>query len=512
METERKFSPQPPNRKKLISIFLVAIGCLIVALHIASENPFMEDRIEITNDTGAGLRRRLETSRKLKSYSVELHYLSLGGPLTYGRGLDEHVRPFEAYPHRLSSNNRNVATYEASGPTSASLCTQSIVEDATNASIEYDVITLEYSFRQSDTSKEVYLSSMELLVQRLHQRYPHARIVLVQISTPSDLVRVDKTANNTLSYEEWWNSQRRQPTNDSNEMITDGAPFEWSFRQFSQTEQQVQEQMEAMMASVGGLVAKMPQPNNWRTIVDNWFLEESNNEEDGTDSFRYTLSLNGHEVVAKSIRDALRKHGSTESIPHSFSSSPEQLLFSWGSGDACHLWYDTGNQGLPNPKDYSSGLSPREIDQNSYALEVTSSQGGTLQIYNPFDTERLVYLTYLTASGLATSNKVYPKTKVKIVAQGQQQGNSQSTSRMTSATSVLLDPSHSVTSQHRYHYTRTSAVGIIPSHQTGMIQFTALEEYTIHPFRIVGVSILHAPEKMRFETQLFAPRKLSIDT
>lgn len=520
-ETERELSAQSSNRRKIYSVFLIAIGCLLVALHAAGENPFMENRnIEITQDTGAGLRRRLEVNRKLKSYhSGDLHYLSLGGPLTYGRGLDKHMRLSEAYPHRLSTNGRNLAypNYEASGPTMASLCTQSIVEESTETPfIEYDVITLEYSFVETDTTKEVYLSSMALLVQRLRQRYPQATIVLVRIFTPSDLVYVDSNSNKILSYNEWRNSQWLQHTttanNYNNTMV---APIAWTLRRLSETEQQVQEQMEATMASVGGLVATMPQIDNWNAHLDDWFLEESNPEKDGRVFFRYTLSANGHAVVAKSIRDAVRKHRSNGSKPAQiFSASPaDQLLFSWGSGDACHLWYDTGQEGLPaDPNDYSGGLSLREIGKNSYALEVTLSQGGTLKVYNPFDSERLVYLTYLTASGLATSNKVYPKTKVKMVAQQQQQDNSQ-TNPSKKTTSVLLDPSHDVATQHRYHYTQTSAVGMVSSHHTGIFEFTTLEEYTVHPFRIVGVSILQTPEHlpMPLEKQLFAPRQLSVD-
>ena len=462
-------------------VFVVATGCLLIALHLTIANRFAENQNSIAKETGVGLRRRLESNKHQKN-SQEIRYLSLGGPLTYGRGLDDSLK---AFPYKLASNVHNVAypTYEGSGPTLASLCTQSIVDGTTDASVEYDVITLEYSFSSSDTTKDAYLSSMELLVQRLRQRYPQAKLILVDIWTPRDFVFFDTAFNTTESFEEW-----KTVHYDSND-----APFEWTFRTLSETELQVQNQMEATMASVGGLVAKLARPEHPSTILDDWFVEEQNHEDDEIFSLRYTLSRNGHEAVAKSIREAIRNHQPSAQ----FHLSAQQRLFSWGSGDSCKLWYDTGTKDFPDSSDYSDSLKPTEIAPNSYALEVT--KGGTLNVHNPFDTERLVYLTYLTASELATSNKVYPRTKVKL------EGGS---------SSVILDPSHELQQQHQHHFTRTSAVGVLKGLQTSTLEFISLEEYTVHPFRIVGVSILHTPEEtmsVPFEMGMFLPRRLTHD-
>ena len=136
-------------------------------------------------------------------------------------------------------------------------------------------------------------------------------------------------------------------------------------------------------------------------------------------------------------------------------------------------------------------------------------RGGRFEVHNPFDTDKLIYLTYLTASDMATSNKVYPKTKVKMVTGATQDKLSPSVS-----TSVLLDPSHGIIGQHQHHFMRTSAVGLLPALQTGTLEFTALEEYTVHPFRILGVSILHENDTnhgVPIELSMFSPRKLSMD-
>ena len=480
--------------------------------------------ISDSDDAHAAVRRRLiapDNPKDEEIYSKGRRYLSFGGPLTHGRGLDEKQRSSEAYPYLLTSKDKvhNVAypSYESTGPTMASLCTQSIVEGTNSkdsvSSIEYDVITLEYSFSSSDISKEAYLLSMELLIQRLQQRYPRAEIILVQIWTPSDLIHIDADSNRKESYEEW----RRYQDQSIHLVPNQTDALNWIFRTLSQTEQEIEDQLEAMMASVGGIIVKFPLPETLQGIpIDDWFLEEAYNQDTETNtgdmsSFRYTLSPKGHNVLAKAIRDPRRNHR-TEVSPtlRASRSSSQQLLYSWGSGDSCKLWYDNGKMGLPNPSDYSSGLAPSELEPGSYALEVTASKGGSLKVHNPFKSDKLVYLTYLTASGMATSNKVYPKTKVKMVAP---QPSRTKEHHQLSSTSVLLNPSHGNTDQHKYHFTRTSAVGVLPALQTGTLEFSALEEYTIHPFRILGVSILHEDEKktIPFEFAMFSPRMLTLD-
>merc|ERR1712194_358306 len=64
------------------------------------------------------------------------------------------------------------------------------------------------------------------------------------------------------------------------------------------------------------------------------------------------------------------------------------------------------------------------------------------------------------------------------------------TTKQKPGSGVILDPSHRVgvdggddssfRSQHEQR-TRTSAVGVVPAFRSGILEFAALEEYTVHP-------------------------------
>jgi len=462
------------------------------------------------------------------------------------------------------------------------MCTQSIVEGDCNleklshsyftgehhsGSAVYDVITLEYPYASTNTAttKETFLSSIKLLVGRLRQRYPLAKIVLVQLWTPSDLVYLDTTSNSTISYVEWRTKhehklQEQQLTPSRETKITEEllSPsffddvrlrdaiqrHAWTFAEQSEAAREVDEYLESTMESEGGLIYKMPRPQSRKDILESlkdWFLEEwDHSEEEINDGFLfphsvYTLSKEGHSIVARGIREiltssdvVLKAHKRQRRTSSRFK---HQQLNTWGSGDSCSFWYDA-KESLPNSEFYSKEMYPSEIFPNLYALEVRASIGGTLKVRNPFDTSRMVYLTYLTTSEIA-SNKVYPKTKVQMVVEDPKAPQHRLPSPQTgqiraevfenpAATSVILDPSHlniSVSPMYhqQQHMTRTSAVGILPPFQTGILKFTTLEEYTIHPFRITGVSILAKRDTISdsghfvpFEFAMYAPRRLSV--
>lgn len=335
----------------------------------------------------------------------------------------------------------------------------------------------------------------------------------------------------------------------------------------SNDEQEVEEGLESTMDSEGGLVYKMPRPKNindddsLNNILRDWFLEEQEEPSDhdeiitndgdrsSSSCFRYTLSRQGHKAVAEGIRELLNDYSfvarsskrqnrasnfvtnrNPTPLPTPLSSSSqqqqEQLLYSWGSGDFCRLWYDSGTESLPDPNDYSSGLYPSEIVPGLlHALEVRDRKiGAALNVHNPFNTDRVIYLTYLTTSETAAANKVYPKIKVKMVVAAEKDNNEKTPQhrKLLGATSVILNPSHGTTSrqQHQqyHHLARTSAVGLLPAFGTGTLEFATLEEYTVHPFRIVGVSILpdidsqyDKSKSAPFEFDMFSPRRLSVD-
>jgi len=503
----------------------------------------------------------------IKRIDDDLRYLAFGGPSTYGRGLDGEKRTSEAYPYLLSSAVattspelvRNVAQphYETGGLTFASLCTQSVVvgkrtnnrlpkkdfelvinEDPdspswSSSSIAYDVITLEYAPDTTNTAAALaaYKSSFKLLTRRLRKRYPLASITIVELWSPLDLVSYDPVANRTVSFLEW-RSDEKQKEHKGKHLLKNKKEqplsvdtikkLVWTFRDLSPAEQEHIYELENTMATEEGTISRMPRPKNINDsldIITDWFIEEEiENENDASSSLHYTLSQRGHAQVAKGIRDILelsaaaritrrRPPARTRSHPSAahltLPTSSQLLVGSWGSGDSCQLWYETGRDDLPDPHDYTEGLKAKEFHPGRYALEVVSPNGGNLTVHNPFDEDRIVYLTYLTTSARAAANKVYPKTKVSVVKE-QNQASSSST--------IVLDPSHDNNSDLMQR-TRTTAVGLVEARTTGMLELSPLEAHTIHHFRILGVSFL-TNEKMSHDVPFefaMSPRGLLIE-
>jgi hypothetical protein len=583
------------------------------------------------------------------------HFLTFGGPSTWGIGIDD-MRKEAAYPYLLSSSSsssyvRNVvqSQYEngGSGPTFASLCTQSIVEEQdddddndndnnknnnnkykykykskskkakttrsstlignghdnnanddlsnnSNSNIVYDVITLEYYEYETttltitkdadtnDANANVFSPSMQLLAKRLRQRYPFATIIYIKLWTPLDLIYYDPLSNRTISFIEWrrrYQHQQKQKLQQQQQQTLIEAMKEhtWTFRrdlsssndndEQQQKRQQEDDDLQITMDTVDGIIYEMSRPydiNDSLEIIEDWFFgdekENENEDEETIDSdgddddnnkfLRYTLSREGHAIIAKDLRVILndptvirkRKNkyypSSSSSSPTlstsvtSSSSSQQQLLGSWGSGDSCQIWYDTGKNSLPDHHfEYSKGLKLIEFHPNLYALEVQGGGGdATLRVYNPFDEDRMVYISYMTTSAIAAANKVYPKIKVRIQQQQQEKKpvKEGSSSKMrllasssllsSSSNSIILDPSHDDNNDDK-HRMRTTAIGFVSAHSTGILDFSPLEEYTVHNFRLVGVSFLAVQEnKNKMMTHnnnvpsefAISPRRLSV--
>jgi hypothetical protein len=483
----RLWKPSSPTSSvaKCIALFSFCLTLVVVTTTVRYGKSYHQQFL---------LRRRL---RQSSSYSLlsshpsqqrrltdrNLRFLALGGPSTGGHGL---ANALEAYPYQLAKpHNHNVHNYastEASTPATpsslnlskqqqimTSLCTQSIVGDSNI----YDVITLEY--------QDVDASSLSLLTQRLRERFPRAILILVQLWSPRDLHYYSN--GREIAFGEWRILQSEAAAwSDKAAVLRAMQQERWYLRE---DPEQVA-QLEHILRAVGGIIYRMPAPININgnlNVITEWFEEEqrTTEEDSHSSSFQYTLSAAAHSKVSTDleelVRDELRK--SEETTGASISPSYAPVVGTWGSGDSCHLWYETG-KGLSH-QHYSRGLEHKEFSHH-HALEVAAPTGGTLQVHNPFEEDRLVYLTYMTTSANASSKKVYPRTKVHF------QGDH---------SHMILDPSHD-DNRDTSHRTRTSAVGVIPAGETLQLEFTPLEEYTLNKFRIVGLSFL-AKEKVTYQ-------------
>ncbi|KAG7349188.1 hypothetical protein IV203_011785 [Nitzschia inconspicua] len=368
------------------------------------------------------LRRNLRdsSSNSLFSHSRRelagrhLRFLALGGPSTGGQGLSNAL---DAYPHQLANaRNQNVDNYASSvvlGSASASqyskeqqimasLCTQSIVGDSNI----YDIITLEY--------QDLDASALSLLTKRLRERFPRAIILFVKLWSPVDFYYID-VEGKEVSFAEW---RIQQPSSlewdDKSAMIRAMQEQRWHLRE----QLEIGVELEKIFGAVNGMIYQLPTPlniNDNLNVLVEWF-EESNSKSSRSDSsitpIHYTLSSNAHTKVYTDLEKIVQKElkRSYEDSATGISPSNTPLVGTWGSGDRCNLWYETGKE--LSEQHYSRGLQHKEFSHH-HALEVVASSGGTLQVQNPFDEDRVVYLTYMTTSANASSKKVYPRTKVR---------------------------------------------------------------------------------------------------
>jgi hypothetical protein len=407
-----------------------------------------------------------------------LRFLALGGPSTAGRGL---ANPLDAYPYQLSrSHNHNVHNYAsrmsfpAAGDFSitssitnpkfqiqqqqiiASLCAQSIVGDDSY----YDVITLEY--------ESIETASLSLLTQRLRERFPRAILVFVKLWSPLDLY-YEESSGEKVSFSKW-RAQNVESTQWTDKQAVIEAMKEHTWLK---SEDELDDELDHIVHAAIGKLHRMTVPtsgaDSYADLVPKWFVEE---QFGSSSSLRYDLSSTAQSMLAKTLEEVVLSEVKRQS-----STPMPPLLGSWGSGDSCQLWYENG-KGISHLK-YTRGLQYKEFS-NHYALEVGASTGGSLQVHNPFDEDRMVYLTYMTTSANASSKKVYPKTKVRL-----------------SKSIIVLDPTHEDNGDTS-HRTRTSAVGMVPAGATVPLEFSPLEEYTLNKFRIVGLSFL-AKEKVTYK-------------
>jgi hypothetical protein len=472
-------------------------------MHIESRHPL----------AAAAQRRRRQladvSESGAESSQSKQRYLSFGSSVTWGIGLKEPTS--QAYPYLLDGQAVSVAL--PTGNTYSDLaaaCTQTLVgDDDWNTSPH--VITVEYASTLTE--------SHEILLQRLRRRFPAAVLVLVQLIPPATqmlLITVDSTStsnstgttagnyendNATQTLQEWWSTQRSNTTLqvgvDPSSYESEWAPVELA-HSMMQAAEQTSEGGGTRMWIVSPLAATvesrivellkadplllhyaLPIPRDLTTDVEQLFEFLSLFSSDAT-----VLSRQGHERVAHDVRTLVESSSlvRTTTAPNSSHGDIRTAAAagSWGSGDDCHIWYATGNYNLEStgqpvnlPLEVEEGLL--ETGPHKHALEFTrkapigAGGDGTvnlLTIHNPFSTDRMLSLTYLTDA----DSMSYPKTRIVL----------------NGVPTVLLYPFHDDSEMR--HLARTSGVGYVPP-GTSTVQLDPLQS-TILPFRLLGASLL----------------------
>lgn len=428
-----------------------------------------------------GSRRRLDQQNQSlqdQQSSLDIRYLSLGGASTWGVGL-ESPKPIitldwagnpspnmheAAYPYRLSIGVHNAAQ-RIGGPTMAALCTQSLVEERI-----YDVVTVEFSNAYGTSD----LNAMEWLVRRLRRRFPKAVIVLVQLWSPAHFFYWD--GDRAMDFASWRGTQNNKDTTDWNGTDWQGLLSEHDWKYLPLVARATL-QLETLSKEIEGYFVHLAPPKDpirGLETANKWFLEMGSGSNANVSRREYTLSTRGHLVVANHIRSFVDQEG----IPEK-SAQERNDLGDWGSGDACHLWYDNdpnNDQTLTSIPTHSSNLKVTELSRGSSALEL-SIQGGSLVVQNPFLEVRTLHLTYMVDAS-PSGRKIYPRVQIWV----------------DENKTIVIDPHvDEERPVDQFPCTRSTAIGVVAANSYVEIRLKPLED-TTSPFQLIGASFLAEDE------------------
>lgn len=373
----------------------------------------------------------------------QIRVLFFGGETSNGQGL-EPVR--RAYPHLVSSAVRHVTSKDL---TLAAACTQSILGDE-NA---YDYIMVE-------VDKNTNLSTVETLLRRLRHHFPGADIVVLHLWHPSEI----RYKNSAGSFSTIHDFRRARDLLLSDEVLYEIIKSQTDVSSWSiEPRKDFRRLAFAFKARLYEL-SRPPDDIFSFPVAFHQYMSFFEPDGDG-------LSAQLHERIADSVRSTLPSRESVLQRPQ------RNLVRPWGdSGDQCDLWYGHGDSRtdvLP-----SSFLRRQPVVEfghlhglHKHAIEL-NEEGGTIKVQNPFTTDRMLFLTYMT-SGDDFVDRIYPSTRVLL----------------DGLPLLRIDPYHENADPR--HLPRTSAVGLIPPGES-IIQLMPMHKARL-PFRLVGYSLV-APE------------------
>ena len=383
------------------------------------------------------------------------HILSLGGSVTWGSMLESRL---ETYPHVLAGKLgpewavTNLAI-RATGAWYASKCIESMIRQDAKvkpgiaADPDFDLILVEYSLNG--------LQGIHLLVSRLRRRYPRAVFMYIHLWSLRAMVQ------NTQTKEVWsdiW--QRLSNPKDREEamakMMQDPATS-WIEKSIARSDSLGIEASD-LMTKIQGHMYKMQRPlYPQKAFEASWFAKDYHH-----------LSAKGHAIVASDLY-ALLERPDVLSVPVS---NLQVQVPSWGQGDQCHSWYETGNTGLVTIR---GGNISAFIPPDKWALHIGQDEGGknygentTLEFLNNSKRSQPVDLLHM-AKG---DPSVYPKSTILL-------------KNANGITNISLDPLHPIKTARIHHVTHPIRLG---QASPGMNTIKVIpDEITEQPLRVTGI-------------------------
>jgi len=378
--------------------------------------------------------------------SAELRFVTFGTSVTWGAVMKT---PENAYPFLLSRNVANLAI-RASDSSYPSMCTQTMLQDSI-----YDVIVVEYDRRRFD--------SLAVFAMRLRQRFPAATIILTKMWNLMDIVVKPNNGGKWEKLREWLHKSGKPQSLDALDFVLNSdvtLDFKKGVYDREETMEEISQATNAILYTwnIQGDIKKLLK-ERFPLFAD---LVHPNDE--------------GHALIARDIKKIISKVKTKRS----------DRVGTWGDGDFCASWFQSGaidhnhhnNIALRSP---NTPLNKFDEKKEKYALEFLKKETA-VQIENPFDGPRKLFLTYMASY----PNRLYPKVSVYIG--GQPKSNV-----------TIIDPIASY--DFPVHVQDTKMVGVIAPGKN-VLKFHTLESNTKAPFRLVGFAVTNgvfSPSVMYFK-------------
>lgn len=377
----------------------------------------------------------------------ELRYATFGTSRTGGVRLKN--RHEDGYPFLLSSNVKDLSI-RGSNACFASICTQTMVRNN-----NFDVIVIEYDRKE--------FKCLDSLVQRLRQRFPDASIILLQTWNLVDITFSNETG---------------LIRNLGNWLIKDGFDhFATRFNQIINSK--------VSFGIVKGLIGRN---KGIHRIAKKFNVSHFDWDYEGNvtdllvNYFPYFAdpvhwSKEGHKFIANGIKNILD------------AKNPERsdVLGMWDDIDFCSNWLELGHNKF-STKDEKSiinkspSLITKHYNRNKkhFAIEFNNTMETSIQLKNPFNVSRTLYLEYLATF----PNKLYPNMEVTILE----------SANKTTIDTFVKDYNHPV------HIQQSTEIGmLLPGINT--IHFRPLDVQEA-PFRLTGFMIFSGEGFSRFATKV----------
>lgn len=445
------------KKKLCFSITLAAVILTYVKLFSQSDGHIVNDTrrnlsLKEEETMLPNLRNILRSKRRNSSNeeSSELRFVTFGTSVTHGAMMKDESN---AYPFLLSRNAANLAM-RASDSSYPSMCTQTMLKESV-----YDVIVVEYDRRQFE--------SLAVLATRLRERFPDATIILTKMWNLMDVKVKPNRGGKVEKLREWlFKSGKPMMSQEALDFVLNSdVTLKFYDRLFER-----EETMEKIANATNSKVYGWDIYGDIKDLLRHRFplftdLVHPNDE--------------GHSVIAHDIQNILAKANPKHS----------NRIGTWGGGDFCASWFQSGtiennhNNNLPL-RSPSTPLNKFDQKNGKYALEFHKDETA-VQIENPFDGPRKIYLSYMASY----PNKLYPKVSVYIAGRPKE-------------TITHIDPIAKY--DFPVHVQDTKLIGVIQPGKN-VLKFKTLEKDAEEPFRLVGFAITNGvfdPSDMYFKPAL----------